>query len=74
MSADPGTSAIRIVLRSPLVWAALAMLAALPLYLVGGELFLPFLLTLIAGWACGFWFVGVTLAMEPAHRGAVLHL
>lgn len=65
----------RRLLGKPLVWAAACALLALPWYLAGSGLeLLPYLLTLVGGWLCGFAFVNATLGMQPPRRGALVHL
>lgn len=49
------------------------MLAALALTANGDFAFPGFLATLVAGWLCGFWFVGRTLETREPWHGAVTH-
>ena len=59
--------------RMPLFWALVCGALAVPWYLAGDLAFIPFLLTLVGGWLCGFSFVNATLRM-PARRGLVVHI
>lgn len=61
------------ILRMPLFWALICGALAVPWYLAGDLEFIPFLLTLVGGWLCGFSFVNATLRM-PARRGLVVSI
>lgn len=64
----------RRLIRNPLIWGALLLLAALMWTLAGDDLsFFPFLFMLVGGWCVGFAFVNATLRMVPARNGAFLH-
>lgn len=64
----------RRLIRNPMIWGALLLLAALIWTLAGDDLsFFPFLLMLVGGWCFGFAFVNATLRMVPARNGAFLH-
>lgn len=68
------TTVTRKLVRNPLLWAAVLLLAALGFTLAGDDLsFFPFLLMLIGGWCFGFAFVNATFDMAPARNGAILH-
>lgn len=65
----------RRLIRNPLIWGALLLLAALIWTLAGDDLsFFPFLLTLIGGWCFGFAFLNATWGMVPARNGVFLHV
>ncbi|PYI39253.1 hypothetical protein CVS30_04605 [Arthrobacter psychrolactophilus] len=60
--------------RKPLFWALICAVLALPWYLNGnGMELLPFLLTLVGGWLCGFAFVNFTLGIQRTWWGVLLH-
>ena len=60
--------------RCPLLWAVLCFALAMPWYLAENALeLLPFLLTLVGGWLCGFSFVQFTRRMTSSRRGAIVH-
>ncbi|MGW9159374.1 hypothetical protein [Microbacterium sp. NPDC055665] len=62
------------LVRNPLLWGAVLLLAAIGFTLAGDDLsFFPFLLMLVGGWCFGFAFVNATFDMEPARNGAILH-
>lgn len=64
----------RKLVRNPLLWGAVLLVAAVVATLAGDDLsFFPFLLTLVGGWCFGFAFVNATLRMTPARNGAFLH-
>lgn len=80
MAADTDTeprvhaTVTRKLVRNPLVWGAVLLLAAIGFTLAGDDLsFFPFLLMLVGGWCFGFAFVNATFAMVPARNGAILH-
>lgn len=61
--------------RKPLFWALICAALALPWYLNGnGMELLPFLLTLVGGWLCGFGFVNFTLGIQRTWLGVLLHV
>lgn len=63
------------LLRKPLFWALICAVLALPWYLNGnGMELLPYLLTLVGGWLCGFAFVNFTLGLKRAWLGVLLHV
>lgn len=65
----------RKLVRNPVIWGVVLLLAALGFTLAGDDLsFFPFLLMLVGGWCFGFSFVNATLGMVPARNGAVLHV
>lgn len=65
----------RRLIRNPLIWGALLLLAALFWTLAGDDLsFFPFLLMLVGGWCVGFAFVNATMRMVPARNGVFLHV
>ena len=65
----------RKLVRNPLLWGAVLLLAAIGFTLAGDDLsFFPFLLMLVGGWCFGFSFVNATLGMVPARNGAALHV
>ncbi|MFK3678447.1 hypothetical protein ACI2IP_12010 [Microbacterium sp. NPDC090218] len=69
------TSVARALVRSPLIWGAVLLLAAIGFTLAGDDLsFFPFLLMLVGGWCFGFAFVNATTGTVPARKGAVLHV
>lgn len=68
-------SVTRQLVRNPLLWGAMLLLAAIGFTVAGDDLsFFPFLLMLVGGWCFGFAFVNATLGMVPARNGAILHL
>lgn len=62
------------MLRHPLLWAGASTLTALLLSSAGADAFFPFLLTLLAGWLCAFWFVGRTLDPRWGSWGPASHV
>lgn len=69
------TTVTRKLVRNPLLWGAVLLLAAVGFTLAGDDLsFFPFLLMLIGGWCFGFAFVNATFDMVPARNGAILHV
>lgn len=76
-TADPHvrTTVTRRLVRNPLVWGAVLLLAAIAVTVAGDDLsFFPFLLMLVGGWCFGFAFVNATFDVVPARNGAILHL
>lgn len=70
-----GTSRWRRLLGSPLVWASVCAAIALPWFVSGaGMEFFPFLLAIVAGWACGFSFVNATGRAVRMRRAVALHV
>lgn len=64
----------RKLVRNPLTWSSLLLVAALIWTLAGDDLgFFPFLLMLVGGWCLGFAFVNATMRMVPARNGVFLH-
>lgn len=69
------TTVTRKLVRNPLLWGAVLLLAAIGFTLAGDDLsFFPFLLMLVGGWCFGFAFVNATFDMVPARNGAILHV
>lgn len=61
--------------RKPLFWALICAALAMPWYLGGnGMELLPYLLTLVGGWLCGFAFVNFTLGIRRTGLGVLLHV
>ncbi|MGS0563229.1 hypothetical protein [Microbacterium aurugineum] len=69
------TTVTRKLVRNPLLWGAVLLLAAIGFTLAGDDLsFFPFLLMLVGGWCFGFAFVNVTFDMVPARNGVIFHV
>jgi len=69
------TTVTRHLVRNPLVWGAVLLLAAIGFTLAGDDLsFFPLLLMLVGGWCFGFAFVNATMGMVPARNGVILHV
>ncbi|MFB8191064.1 hypothetical protein ACFC14_17235 [Microbacterium sp. NPDC055988] len=69
------TTVTRKLVRNPLLWGAVLLLAAIGFTLAGDDLsFFPFLLMLVGGWCFGFAFVNATFDMVPARNGVILHV
>lgn len=67
-------SVTRKLVRNPLLWGAVLLLAAIGFTLAGDDLsFFPFLLMLVGGWCFGFAFVNAAFDMVPARNGVILH-
>ncbi|WP_285364189.1 hypothetical protein [Microbacterium sp. LMC-P-041] len=65
----------RRLVRAPLAWGVLLLVAATVWTIAGDDLsFFPFLLMLLGGWSIAFSFVNATMDMRPVRAGVAVHL